>query len=547
MKKILYIIFVTVVLVGCSEDFLNRYPTTYQVIESYYQTPDQGTEALASVYNTLLRDDWWSNYIMADIMSDNCAGGAGSGDGGGFSRWDRGMSDASATTNQDAWQYYYGGIYRANTYLEYEKYIDWTGKEDLRLQYQAEARFLRGYFHFYLTRMFGEIPALDHPLKPGEIPGRTPAEDIFDLIINDMLFCANNGLAAPYGSMDPDNWGHATKWAAKAMLARVYLFYSGYYNDPDIKGFTAANAQAQVDDVVAYSGHVLVPEYASLWRVPTLSELGGDTSLSQYAGEVNSEVLWAVRFEPSGNNFQWLQRMIGPRGTNLDPYGQGWGAMPVLPTLWNAFDAGDKRKTASILCWIDEGKTYDYVTNQQAQYTGYNVKKYDMVSVNGRPEAQPDWQRDGFEDYILIRYADVLLMDAELHMLNGDAGTALGLVNQVRDRAFGDATHHLASINYDNNDIYQNDIFQERRFELAFEGGSRYWDILRFCKGDFSKLVPILTYVDPNDDGDMSQTSDVYSLDVDGNNFVEKKGLCQIPQHEIELMQGAIEQNPGYE
>ena len=297
---------------------------------------------------------------------------------------------------------------------------------------------------------------------------------------------------------------------------------------------------SQVDDVIASSGHDFGSRICQPLEGFRISELGGDTSNSQYAGEMNPEVLWAVRFEPSGNNFMWIQRMIGPRGTNIDPYGQGWGAMPVLPSLWNAFEAGDKRKTASILSWDDEGIVYDYITNQQAQYTGYNVKKYDGTSVGGRPEAQPDWQRDGFGDYILMRYADVLLMSAELHLLNNDAATALARVNEVRDRAFGDANHRLSGVTID-------DILQERRFELAFEGGSRYWDILRSCKGDFTKLVPILTYVDPNDDGDMSQTSDVYSLDVDGNNFVVKKGLCQIPDHEIELMKGVIEQNPGYE
>ena len=149
------------------------------------------------------------------------------------------------------------------------------------------------------------------------------------------------------------------------MIARVYLFYSGYYNDPELKEFTAADAQVYIDDVIANSGHALVPEFASLWRVPAISELGGDTSLSQYAGEINPEVLWAVRFEPSGNQFQWLQRMIGPRNTNIDPYGQGWGAMTVLPAFWNAFEAGDKRKTASILSWDDEGLVYDYTTKRR--------------------------------------------------------------------------------------------------------------------------------------------------------------------------------------
>ncbi|MBN1415936.1 MAG: RagB/SusD family nutrient uptake outer membrane protein [Bacteroidales bacterium] len=539
MKKIITIVFPVLMLIGCSEDFLNRYPTTYQVIESFYKTPSDGKQALTAAYNILVYDDYWSNYIMSEIMSDNCAGGAGSTDAGNhFQLWDRAIPWPDATANQEAWQYYFGGIYRANTYLEYEKFIDWNGNENLRLQYQAEARFLRAHYHFYLARMFGTIPALDHTITPDEIPERTPAEDLYDLIISDFKFCAENGLSAPYGSMDPENWGRATKWAAEAMIARVYLFYSGYFNDPDIKGLTAADALGYIDDVINNSGHALVPEFASLWRVPTLSELGGDTSLNQYAGEENSEVLWAVRFDPSGNQFQWLQRMIGPRNVNIDPYGQGWGAMPVLPTFWNAFEAGDKRKTASILSWDDEGLVYDYVSQTQAQYTGYNVKKYDIVSVNGRPEAQPNWQIDCFEDYILMRYADVLLMGAELHLLNGDAATAVTLTNRVRERAFGDITHNYSTVTID-------DIIRERRFELAFEG-LRYWDILRMCKGDFSKLIPILTYVDPNDDGDQSQTADPFSLDVDGNNFAQKKGLCQIPDNELDLMRGVIKQNEGY-
>jgi hypothetical protein len=112
------------------------------------------------------------------------------------------------------------------------------------------------------------------------------------------------------------------------------------------------------------------------------------------------------------------------------------------------------------------------------------------------------------------------------------------LLNKVRERAFGDATHNYASLTLDN-------IMLERRLELACEG-LRYFDILRSCQGDFSKLVPILTYIDDNDGGDYAQTGDFYSLDVDGNNFVPTKGLFQIPRNEIDLMLDAIKQNPGY-
>jgi starch-binding outer membrane protein, SusD/RagB family len=547
MKKVLYLIIAIFALYGCSKEFLEKTPTTSLVIENFYQTPDDAKQAVTAIYNNLLVDDWWSYYIASEIASDNCAGGAGSGDGGGFQRWDRGIQWPGNSANQEAWNLRYGGIFRANVYLENEALIDWEGKETLRMQYQSEARFLRGYFHFYLARMLGEIPYLDHTILPGEpIPGRTPAEELYSYIIDDFIFCAENGLDDPYASMSPENWGRATKWAAEAMIARAYLYYSGYYNDESVGELTAANVQTYIDDVVTGSGHALVPEFASLWRVPAYSELGGDTSIAADAGEVNPECVWSIRYDISGNPFQWFARMIGPRNVNIDPYGQGWGGMPVMPTLWNLYDDADKRKRASILSWDEayaEDTIYFYdwssASVTQAQYTGYNCKKNEIASVGGIPECGSLWQQNAFEDYMVIRYADVLLMAAELHLLTGSGTSPASLVNQVRERAFGDASHNLGSVTLD-------DIFLERRLELAFEG-SRWEDIKRSCKGNFDILAELITYNDENDGGvDYSNTADVFSLDVDGQLWAEKKGLFQIPPAQIDLMEGAIEQNPGY-
>jgi hypothetical protein len=540
MRKIILLSIIMILVIRCSEDFVDRLPTTSSIVENFYRTPEDATQALTSVYNTLLHDDYWCSMIYSEIASDNCTGGAGTGDGGGFTSIDRGMQLPGPSVNQEAWTFYYGGIYRANVYLENEALIDWTGHEALRLQYQAEARFLRAYFHFYLARMFGEIPALDHTITPDDIPGRTPAEELYSLIMDDLVFCAENGLSANYYAMRPENWGRATKWAAEAMLCRVYMYYSGYYNDPDLNGFTLTDARSYIDDVINNSGHDLVPEFASLWRVPTYSELGNDTSIERYAGEVNPEVVWSVRLNTSGNPFSNnFLRMIGPRTTNIQPYGQGWGAIPVLPALWEIYDTSDTRKKATILSWDDEGLVYDYVANQQAQYSGYNPKKYMLAFVNGRIEASPNWQRDGFEDFIVIRFADVLLMGAELHIATGDAGTALGYVNKVRERAFGNNSHNYGSVSLD-------DIFAERKLELACEG-IRYWDILRSCNGDFTKLVDILTYIDDTDGDDFSSSVNLESLDVDGSHFIDKKGLFPIPESELLLMEGAVEQNPGYD
>jgi len=263
----------------------------------------------------------------------------------------------------------------------------------------------------------------------------------------------------------------------------------------------------------------LVTEYASLWRVPTYSELGGGKSITGYAGEINPEVVWSVRYPNViayiNLGYEQFDRMIGPRYTNIDPYGQGWGAITVLPTLWNAYSSKYKRKKATILSWKDEGLNYNYILDNQAKYTGYNSKKYEIASVNGMPEIQGDWQLDGIEDFKVIRFADVLLMGAEFNLLNSDSATALTNINRVRERAFGDSAHNYSTLTMDS-------IFTERKLELACEG-IRYWDILRSCKGDFTKLASILTYTDETDGGDFTQTFNTESLDVDGNNFVIQK------------------------
>jgi starch-binding outer membrane protein, SusD/RagB family len=546
MKKILSILIFVFALLGCSKDYLEKFPTKSVVIESFYKTPDDATQSITAMYNMLLQDDWWSYYIISESASDNCAGGAGSGDGGGFQRYDRGIQQPEANSNSEPWAVYFGALYRANIYLENEGNIDWKGKEELRTQYLAETHFLRAYFHFYLARMFGEIPALDHTLVPKEYLPRTPAEELYSFMIKDLKFCSENGLSQPYGSMLPENWGRANKWAAQALIARVYLYYSGYYNDETLGDMTAQNARAYIDSVVNYSNHGLVPEFASLWRVPTYSELCkvADTTNysvfeSKYAGEINPEVIWSLRVDQGGNPYSnWMARMIGPRNFNVDPYGNGWGANPVMPTLWNLYEAGDKRKTATILSWDDEGYTYGWAAAGQSQYTGYNMKKYEIAARGNNPEAGTSWQQNGFEDYMVIRYADVLLMAAELHLKTSDAGTAAQYVNLVRERAFGDDTHNLGSVSID-------DIQKERRLELAGEG-LRFGDILRSCNGDFSKIVPILTYIDDTDGGDYSDGADVVSLDVNGQLWADKKGLFQIPATELDLMGGIIEQNPGY-
>ncbi len=542
MKRIIILSSLILLMIGCSEDFLEKQPTTSSVVENFYQSPEDATQAITTIYNMLTYEDWWSKFILSNQASDDCAGGGGSGDGGGYQITDRGLTQTSTAANKEPWRFCYGLIYRANTYIQAETQIDWTGNEGLKKQYLSEARFLRAYAHFYLAQMFGEVPAVTTINAPDAVFPRTPASELYTIILDDLKYCAENGLSEPYSSMKSENWGRATKWAAEAMIARVFLYYTGYYNQESLGEYTVASVSNYIEDCINNSGHDLVSQYASLWYVSARSELGG---LQYYAGERNPEAVWSITYDAS-SNLTWskLQRMIGPRNTNIEPYGNGWGAIPVLPSLWNLYNDADSRKKATILSWDDEGIVYDYNTQQQAQYSGYNTKKY-MISATGTTNeveilGGKDWQTKAYEDIMTIRFADVLLMGAELRVIKSGAGdgTALTYLNRVRQRAFGTAGYNYTSASIEN-------IMAERRLELACEG-LRYYDILRSCKGDFSKLSGILTYNDESDGADYSGSAETSSLDVDGNNFAARKGLFQIPQSELELMGGIIEQNPGF-
>lgn len=542
MKRISILVVFVALLVSCSDEFLDKTPTTSSVVENFYKTPSDGTQALTAVYNMLTYDDWWSKFIIADQASDDCSGGGGSGDGGGYQIWDRGLTQPGSSANGDPWRYYYGGIYRANTYIANESLIDWTGSESLKKQYLAEARFLRAYFHFYLAQMFGEIPAISAIQSPDLIFPRTPATDLYKFILDDLKYCVENGASEPYASRKTENWGRATKWAAEAMMGRVYLYYIGYYNQESLGEYNNETIRDYVEDCINNSGHDLVSQFASLWRVSSRSELGG---IDQYIGEINPECVWSVTYDiQTPTNWSKIQRMYGPRNYNVEPYGNGWGAIPVLPTLWNLYNDADSRKRATILSWAETDSAYDYNSQQQAQYTGYNTKKYMISAVDLVNEVTAlggtSWQTKAFEDFMVIRFSDVLLMGAELRVLtNGESdGTALNYLNRVRQRAFGSSSYNYTSASVTN-------IMAERRLELACEG-IRFYDILRSCKGDFSKLVTILTYDDTTDGGEYANSTDAISLDVDGNNWADRKGLFQLPLDQLQKMNGIIEQNPGY-
>ncbi|WP_125718126.1 RagB/SusD family nutrient uptake outer membrane protein [Flavobacterium ustbae] len=511
------------VLGSCSEDFLENEPYTDKVTENFYKTPSDAFEGLVAVYDILQREAYGTQLIVSEQASDNCFGGFGLADPTVDLQWDRFQYTTDKDMNAPTWTNSYLGIYRANVLLENLNNVNWGSDTALKTRYEAEARFLRAHFHFQAAKMFGDIIPLDHTVTTSEfeLPRQAP-EVTYALIANDLKFAADNLGPENYSQAGNANYGRITKWAAEAYLARTFLFYTGAYSKPDLAGvITKAQAVTYINDAVNNSGHGLVADFANLWLA---------ASFENFAGEDNTEMVWAVRFNGSGKG-NWdlhegnrFQVNIAPRGGAIGRYATGWGGATVNPKLVAAYDNADTRKAASFINYAGEGLNFDAQAREQRQYTGYSWKKYcpitneagtAVVEANGG-----NFQIDNYQDYAIIRFADVLLMAAELNLGTNDAVAQTNL-DRVRDRAFKNTTHRIP--------VTKAAIMEERRLELALEG-LRYFDLIR-------QGMPAMKAAIDNNTGD-SQFAVSFRP--------ETLGWFALPQSQIVLSNNTIQQNPGW-
>ena len=517
MKKIFVTAIILTTAISCSKSFLEREPIDRKVEETFYKTPQDALESLVAAYDELQYGDYDNIQLVTEIASDDCFGGGGESDIP-WKRWDRFENDNN--TNLNNWTKYYTGIYRANIVLSKMDGVNWGSDTTLKTRYLAEAHFLRAYYYFDLVRMFGNVPLVTTPLSPGQynVPQATP-EAVYQLIASDLKFAAANLPAIAYSGIPAAEYGRVTKWAAEALLGRVFLYYTGYYGQNDIAGtVTKQEARTYIDDVVNASGYTLIDSFPRLWQ----------SALSRFAGEDNAETVFAIKFTYKGlgdwnkHDGNRMQVMIGFRNDAVPPYYKGWGAGPVNPKLWEAYETGDTRRSASIISVEAEGLSYPAIYPQK---TGFMWKKYMPMMALKAEDYNGDFQIDNFYDYVAIRFADVLLMGAELN-LDGDLGKAQQYYNRVRDRAFLDQNHRRTLTP---GAAGKKLIMDERRFELALEG-HRYWDLLR-------QGVPVAQQAINN-----TSTDPQFSVSF----RPETKGLFQIPQQELNLSGGSLKQNAGW-
>lgn len=530
MKKItIYTLALLVsVMSSCGDNFLDTEPLSTLTDGNFYKTPEDAYDALVGCYDGLQRvwNDGLSFPVASEVLSDNAFGGTGNSDGYGYQmidEFDKTRSVSDQNIFQANWIAYYKAIYRCNVLIGKMEQIEWGSDGDLRATYESEARFLRAYLYFDMVRLWGSIPLLTEPSKDN-VPQSDP-EAVYAVIAQDLKFAADNLENVSYTAQPAATHGRITKWAAESLLGRVYLYYTGYYSKGDLAGVvTKAQALAYLEDVITNSGHGLLDNYAELWPA---------ASVEDYAGEDNKETVFAIKYtytsdyDGNGDGNQWMV-MYGIREQFSFPYGNGWGGATVNPALWNAFSSTDTRKTASIISIAGENINF---TNQvkQREYTGYYNKKYaPMVDEDGNSIAVENgavnFMIGQFEDYVSIRYADVLLMAAELGSPNAQT-----YFDDVRQRAYQGNFTPLA--------VSPANILEERRLEFALEG-IRYWDLLRQSVDVAASTIAETTQVM---NGGVNTTKTIAAAKIQAT-----KGLQQIPYSQITLSSDVLKQNSGW-
>ena len=559
-------------LASCTAGFLDVESKTESTTDNFYRTESDAWRALIGCY-----DGWQCTsssagcafYFASEVMADECFAGMRNTDARNYQvldRFDVNQSPSDMNILETEWTNYYAAVYRCNELLAHESQIAWSS-EETKGTYLGECRAIRALCYFDMVRMWGNIPLFTEPVNENR-PQSDP-DEVYNVIFSDLLYAVNNIPASAYPkSAAASNDGHITKYAASALLARVYLFYTGYYGkEPQVEGVTKSTVLQGLEDFIAVAeseGYGLVDEFKNLWPAASttwaLNKSTGDyEQTSTYAGDGNKEVVLAQKFnytqDYNGNNDgnRWLVNMGLRNYLGHAPYGRGWGGCTVNPKMWTSYGTGDERREASIINLVSEGISdeADFETSykDQREYTGYTVKKYTPMSKWMKDEASGAWslvdeisglgegdfQISQYQNFIVMRYADVLLMAAELGSPN-----AQEYLNKVRQRAYTsedeDGSLTLSS-NYREVTATKDNIMNERMLEFAFEG-QRYWDLLRQGVEYAASQIATNTSVTSGGNPD--------NVTIKESDIVKKQGLSQIPNNQITLSNGVLKQNEGW-
>lgn len=549
----------------CDDTFLDSFPKNTKTESTFFKTEQEVYQILVGCYEGMY--EWlnnggnWVYPIVSDIMSDDASGGAGKSDyllPQAIDRFDISIAPAEGNIYLSTWGSAFTTVARCNAFLKRFNDLPWNdnsvfAKQKLMTQAGSygEVLFIRAYIYFCSMQMWGHLPLITEKTVDPGTESMVDPKLVYELIVKDLQTAIKNLPAT--NSFSTSNFsGRITKYAAEALLARVYLYYTGYYGKTQVELprvnkselltymgniLKESEVKTYLTDVIQNSGHDLIPDFNALWPA------GATATGVQYAGEYNKEVVFAIKHGYVTNTqMKWVSDM-GARAFPMPPYGRGWGFDIGNKSLWDAWDSNDNRKVASLMNVLEEKNTMNNGNLYNDVAAGLDVREYQSLFLKkylreinatggeiyglkiGNPSAM-----NSFTDYIVIRYSDVLLMAAELGI---DAQVNF---DKVRNRAYGGTALQKAA-------TFEN-IMDERRMEFVGES-LRYWDLLRRGVEYTANAVKIDPPGVPVRNGAFIYGSN--NIVIKAERVMATFGLSQIPEQEITLSEGRLlTQNEGW-
>lgn len=438
-------------------DILEENPKDFVAPSNFYKTEDEVLSGLYGLYD-LIHKDFVGEYnviFIADLGVDEMLCRT-------MPRFDvcqYYQMESPTTEYSNCWRDNYALIGAANMLIN--RTTQSNLDEDFKKQIVSEAKFLRSYCYYFLTRLYGDVPMwleeLDFNIV-SQMP-RTPKKDIISQLNLDLEEAYNN---LPETNKT-ENIGRATKWSARSLQARLNILESNWQLAYDI-----------ANDIINNSPHELLENYNDIFNyknkqnkelifyISCETDIKGSLIHTFSSPRVADE---SAKFDNLFNAGLSTIRPDGQEVTESNQLFQGWGMFNTSESLLDSYEVGDKRK--EIMDWngqtMSDGTFVAFDGGNGAGSGHYTLKwaAFDEKSNNGS------------RDIHHIRLAEIYLIKAEAANELGKYSEAIETLNVLRKRAFGNSDHNYPSSM--SKEEIKKAIVNENKWELAGEGVRRWY------------------------------------------------------------------------